>query len=162
MTLFFLLLILTSSVGAAALFKKYVGRSIKSDVLRISLVGFVFSIALAGGICGAGALVFSAMYPTTNHPIDDTYAFSEQPYGFATTASNGYLLTFYRTHSFLPDEQIGAIDLECMGTEQLEAEIVNGRRDYNRLILKVNQETALDTMLHFDQPFHFKRRAYPY
>jgi hypothetical protein len=162
MAAIFLFLIAAISIGATVLFSKYIGPRLKSAALRLILAGLVLIISLVIGICGSVFLLFSSMYPTTSKTINEAYSFTQRPYGFVTTPSNGYFLTFYRTHTFKRDEELGKINIECMGTEDVEAEIRNGRNNYNRLIIKLNNETKVDTMLHFDKPFNFKRSPYEY
>lgn len=158
----FLLLIIIISIGAVMLFRKYIGIKIKSDALRITLAGLVFIASLILCIGGSATLFFSWMYPTTSKTINDDYAFSQRPYGFATTPTNGYFLTFYRTHTFHFNEEVGKINIECLGDENIEADIINGHNNYNLLILKINNRINLDTMLHFDKQFDFKRSVYAY
>ena len=162
MEFIFLLLIVLISIGVVLLFRRHIGVKLKSPALRMILTGLVFIASVILCIGGSATLFFSWMYQTTSKPINDDYSFSQRPYGFATTPTNGYFLTFYRTHTFGFDEEIGKINLECLGDENIEADIVNGHNDYNRLILKVNNRIKLDTMLYFNKQFDFKRAAYTY
>jgi hypothetical protein len=158
----FLILIALISIGAVLLFKRHIGVKLKSPALRMILTGLIFIASVILCIGGSAALFFSWMYPTTNKTINDAYSFSQRPYGFATTPTNGYFLTFYRIRPFRFDEEIGKINLECLGDENIEADIINGHNNYNRLILKVNNRVRLDTMLYFNKQFNFKRIAYTY
>ncbi|MGI4872989.1 MAG: hypothetical protein ACRYFX_17650 [Janthinobacterium lividum] len=156
----YLLLGTVISSSIAFLFENYLKIRINSNALRAVLVGLAFLGSVATFIGGSVYLFFSWMYPTTNKAIDSEYSFTQRPYGFTTTPTNGYFLTFYRTNDFWFDDEIGKINLECIGTENVNAKIKYGHEDYNRLLVQLDNETKVDTMLHFEKHFDFKYQAY--
>ena len=150
-------------VVSTVFFKSFVAYRISNSVLRIITISFlrmkIDSEELAscfGFVWGYAALVLGNMFPTTTCSIDDDDSFTMQPYGMAFTSSQGYNLVFYRNRSFWFNQKLGEIQLECIGIEVISATITAGHNNVNRLVIKADNATAVDTMLSFDRPFDFK------
>ena len=143
-------------VVSTVFFKSFVAYRISNSVLRIITIGLFFLASCFGFVWGCAALVLGNMFPTTTCSIDDDDSFTMQPYGMAFTSSQGYNLVFYRNRSFWFDQKLGEIELECIGTEVISATITAGHNNVNRLVIKADNATAVDTMLSFDRPFDFK------
>jgi hypothetical protein len=158
-TLFAFLLFLVVVLGATLAFKILVARHIRNDVARIIAVGLFLIVALVGGVLGGLSLAFDAIFssPTTSHPIDGTYYFTQQQYGFVTMMSGGYNLTFYRQRPFWPDQELGKIQLECTGSEAIRATLMPTHAKSFRLRIAADNQERLDTMLASGAPFNFRR-----
>jgi hypothetical protein len=134
-------------------------KHINNHIIRIVAVGLFFVVALVGGAWGAMATVFDAIFftPVITRPIDDTYYFTQQQYGFATMVSNGYNLTFYRQRSFWSDQELGTVQLECAGTEVIHAMLLPTHMATFRLRIAADNQERLDTTLISGIPFNFRR-----
>ena len=152
-----------ATVGTTVFFKSFIAYRIPNDVLRIITIGLFSLASCFGFVAGCTWLAVGAMYPTTTRGINDTYSFTQQPYGgFATSDSYGYDLVFFQNRDFWLDKEIGKVRLDCGGNEDVAAEIKPGLNNHNRLIIKLNNVAAVDTVLSFDENFDLKHRAYNY
>lgn len=102
------------------------------------------------------------MYPTTTSIIDNTYSFTQQPYGFVTSSSSGYKLIFYENQDFWFDKEIGSVKINCAGIERVTSEIRPGRDNYNRLLIKLDGVVIVDTTLTFKDNFNLLHRMHDY
>jgi hypothetical protein len=158
-TLFAFLLFLGVVLGATLAFKMLVARHIRNDVTRITAVGLFFIVALVGGALGCISLAFSSIFssPTISRSINDSYYFTQQQYGFVTLMSSGYNLTFYRQRPFWPDQELGKVQLECVGNEAIQVTLVPTHVESFRLRIAADSQERLDTMLAAGIPFNFRR-----
>ena len=97
------------------------------------------------------------MYPVSTHKINNEYSFTQQSFGFATTTSQGYDLNLYQYRSLWFNQELGSIRLECAGDEDVSFNVINGPHNVNRIIIKANRKTALDTTFSFNKPFIIKQ-----
>jgi hypothetical protein len=136
-----------------------IARHIANDIVRIVAVGLFFVAALIGGAWGSMSLVLATIfsYPTTSHPINDTYYFTQEQYGFVTMMSGGYNLTFYRQRPFWPDQELGKVQLECVGSEVIHATLVPTHAESFRLRIAADNQERLDTIVASRVPFNFRR-----
>ena len=155
--LFAFLLLFGFLLGATLVFQRLVGSRIAHEAVRLVAVGLFFVVALAVSTWGALALVVGAALSPTTHPVNDTCYFTQQEYGFVTTSSSGYDLTFYQQRPFWLDQELGRVQLECAGQERVKAtiQLVNGERI--RLRVEADSQMRLDTVLGITPPFHFRR-----
>lgn len=156
------LLLVVLPVVAALLFRNHVAYRIPGDVLRIVSIGGFYLLALAGAGWGSLAVLASAfnlggLYPVTTHPIDDTYYFTQQEYGFVTMTSSGYDLTFYQQRPYWLDQDLGKVQLECSGKETIRATLQPVQGGRIRLRIAADNQQRLDTTLNTAPPFNFRR-----
>ncbi|MDO7887282.1 hypothetical protein Q5H89_18060 [Hymenobacter sp. CA2-7] len=97
--------------------------------------------------------------PTTTHASNGSYYFTQQEYGFVTMTSSGYNLTFYRQQPFWLDQEIGKVQLECAGSEAVQATLALGRNGYFRLRIATDNQERLDTTLRSGVLFNFRRTS---
>jgi len=76
-------------------------------------------------------MVFDTIFtsPIITRPIDDTYYFTQQQYGFVTMMSGGYNLTFYRQRPFWLDQELGKVQVECAGNEAIHVTLAPTRNE---------------------------------
>jgi hypothetical protein len=158
-TLFAFLLFLGLVLFATLAFKILVAHHIDNDIIRIVAVGVFFVTASIGIAWGIISLIFKSIfsYPITSPPINNDYYFTQEQYGFATTMSSGYKLIFYRPRTFLPDQELGKIQLECTGREVIHATLVPTHMESFRLRIAADNQERLDTTLAFETLFNFRR-----
>ena len=161
MTVFGLLLIfilLGIAAGAGIYLHSKMADIISSIVVRQLLSALLFLTIIFGLPWLGITLLFGEMlYPVSIQKINDEYRYSQQGYGFTTTSSQGYDLNLYRHHDFWFNKELGSIRLECVGDEAISVDIMAGHNNVNRIVIKANSATALDTMLSFDNHFIIKR-----
>lgn len=140
-------------------FQSLVAHRISNDVARVVAVGLFFVVALAGSAYGLLALALSAVFytPTTTHSIDDTYYFTQQEYGFATMMSSGYNLTFYQKRPFWLNQELGKMQLECLGKETIRAKVKPVGNGHISLRIAADAQERVDTTLDTASPFNFRR-----
>lgn len=126
---------------------------ISNGFVRQLVTALVF-LAIITGIPWLGiTLLFGEIYPVITHKINDEYSYSQQEYGFVTTSSQGYNLNLYRHRNFWFNKEIGSIRLECAGNEDVSVNVIDGHHNVNRIIIMTKSDTALDTMISFDNHF---------
>ncbi len=155
--LLLLIILLVIAAAAAIYFHSQLVDIISSQTVR-QLVTALFFLAIVIGLPWLGiSLLFGETYPVSTHKINDEYSYSQQEYGFVTTSSQGYELNLYRHRFFWFDKKIGSIRLECAGNEDISINLMNGHSNVNRITIKANQATVLDSMVSFDTPFAIAR-----
>lgn len=157
-----LVLLVLLPIVATWLFRSRVAYRIPGGALRLVSTASFYLLALVGFGWGSLAMLsnifdLDGLYPTITHPIDDTYYFTQQEYGFVTMTSQGFDLVFYRQRPFWLDQKLGAVQLECSGKELVRATIVPAGNERIRLRIAADAQERLDTTLNTAPPFNFRR-----
>lgn len=148
-----LIVLLAIAAGTAIYFHSKLAVIISNGFVRQLVTALVF-LAIIIGLPWLGiTLLFGEMYPVITHEINGKYSYSQQEYGFATTSSQGYDLNLYQHRNFWFNKEIGSIRLECAGNEDISVNVVDGHHNVNRIIIMTKRDTALDTMVSFDNHF---------
>jgi hypothetical protein len=154
-----LTVLLALATGTAVYLHSILVDVIANSLVRQAVSGLCFLAICIGLPWLLASSLFGEMYPTTTHNFkeNEAYSYTQQPYGFVTTSSQGYDLVIYQNRTFWLNKEIGTIRLECAGSEAISANIIQSTNNYNRLIVQADNITALDTLMSFDQAFFLKR-----